>query len=61
MNQPIQRRLLKTKQAADYFHCSPWEIRELVHDGKLNPVVFGDNGGAWRFDVEDLDKFIDPR
>ena len=56
MNQPIQRRLLKTKEAAEYLGCSTWQIRELVHEEKLEPVVLTD-GGIWRFYEHDLDKF----
>jgi excisionase family DNA binding protein len=55
------RRLLKTQQAAEYLSCSPWKLRELVRDEKIPRVLLGDEESVWRFDVRDLDKFIDSR
>jgi excisionase family DNA binding protein len=52
-------RLLKTKEAASYLSCSPWKLRELVHDEKIPHIVVDEDDGAWRFDVGDLQKFID--
>jgi excisionase family DNA binding protein len=52
------RRLLKTKQAAEYIAVSSWKLRELVHEEKL-PLVSLDED--WRFDIRDLDKFIESR
>jgi len=56
-----QRRLLKTRDAAEYLSCSAWKLRELVRDEKIPHVLLGDEEGVWRFDVRDLDKFIDSR
>lgn len=55
------KRLLKTKQAANYLSCSTWKLRELVRDEKIPHVIIGDDDSVWRFDVLDLDKFIDSR
>lgn len=51
--------LLKTKDAAAFLACSPWKLRALVHDGKIPHIVVDEDDGAWRFDVHDLQKFID--
>ena len=61
MNSPTQRRLLKTKQAAEYIAVSPWKLRELVHEEKIPFVALDDDEAVWRFDVRDLDRFIDSR
>jgi excisionase family DNA binding protein len=55
------RRLLKTRDAAEYLSCSTWKLRELVRDEKIPHVLLGDHESVWRFDVVDLDKFIDSR
>lgn len=54
-------KLVKTKEAASYLACSPWKLRELVHCGKIPHIVVDEDDGAWRFDVQDLQKFIDSR
>lgn len=56
----MTKRLLKTRQAAEYLSCSPWKLRELVRDEEIPLVVLGADS-VWRFDVADLDKFIDSR
>jgi len=56
-----QKRLLKTKQAAEYLSCSTWKLRELVHGEKLPHVVLAEDEGVWHFDVLDLDRFIESR
>jgi excisionase family DNA binding protein len=55
------RRLLKTREAAEYLSCSTWKLRELVRDEKIPHVLLGAEESVWRFDVHDLDKFIDSR
>jgi excisionase family DNA binding protein len=55
---PLGRRLLRTREAAQYLSVSPWKLRKLVQDGLL-PVVQASEGGAWRVDVRDLDSFIE--
>jgi excisionase family DNA binding protein len=52
------RRLLRTKEAAEYLSVSPWKLRKLVQDGLL-PIVQDSDGAAWRVDVRDLDGFIE--
>jgi len=54
----LHRRLLKTREAAAYLATSEWKIRELVRDGEL-PVIDDGKGGPWRFDVCDLDTYIE--
>jgi len=55
----LPQRLLRTKQAARYLSLSPWLLRRLVAAGELAFISVGDNTSAWRFDVRDLDAFID--
>ena len=57
----MTKRLLKTKQAAEYLSCSTWKLRELVRDEKIPYVILGEDDSVWRFDVLDLDKLIDSR
>ena len=54
----LAKRLLRTREAAQYLSVSPWKLRRLVQDGLL-PVVQAREGGAWRVDVRDLDTFIE--
>lgn len=53
-----QKRLLKTSEAAVYLSCSAWKIRKLVLEGKLQYVADSEDTD-WRFDIRDLDAFID--
>jgi excisionase family DNA binding protein len=54
----LQSRLLRTREAAAYLAVSQWKIRELVRNGGL-PVIDEGNGSPWRFDVRDLDAYIE--
>jgi|SRR5581483_1535104 len=50
----VAARLLSTSQAAEYLGISEWKLRNLVHEGVM-PVV---RGKYWRFDVKDLETYI---
>ena len=52
-----EARLLRTKDAAKYLSVSPWALRNLVRADKIPIVSLGE--AVWRFDVQDLDKFIE--
>jgi len=54
----IQRRLLRTKEAAEYLRLSAWQIRQLTANGKI-PVIQYDDRGKFFFDMRDLDAFIE--
>lgn len=54
----LGKRLLRTKEAAQYLSISPWKLRRLVQDGLL-PIVQEGEGAAWRIDVCDLDGFVE--
>jgi excisionase family DNA binding protein len=54
----LARRLMRTREAANYLGSSMWKIRRLVQDGLL-PYVSDSEGGRWLFDVKDLDAYID--
>ena len=59
--QLLRPRLVRIKDAAAYLGLSAWSVRNLVQKGKL-PVIFGDGTYApWRFDLCDLDRYIDLR
>lgn len=47
-------RCLATKAAAEYLGVSVWTLRNHVHEGRLSYIP----GGKWRFDREDLDRFV---
>jgi excisionase family DNA binding protein len=53
------RRLLRTKEAAQYLSMSPWSLRHMVERRELPYISSGDNTSAWRFDVRDLDRWIE--
>jgi excisionase family DNA binding protein len=55
---PPRRRLLRTKEAAEYLSVSPWKLRRLIQDGRL-PVVQDGDGSPFLLDVRDLDSYID--
>jgi excisionase family DNA binding protein len=52
------KRLLRTKQAAAYLGVSAWKLRQLGQTGQLAYIADGD-GSPWRFDLCDLDDYID--
>jgi len=54
----LVKRLVTTKEAAQYLGMSDWSIRQLVRSGKL-PVVSGCEECNWRFDVHDLNEYVD--
>jgi excisionase family DNA binding protein len=54
--QPL-RQLMKLKEAADYLRCSPWRLRNLLHESRL--PFLQDGGGPIYIDRLDLDLYID--
>lgn len=53
----LARRMLKTREAAEYLGISSWTLRKLAHAGKL-PYL--QNGDGWAtFDLRDLDAYVD--
>ena len=52
------RRLLRTKQAAEYLNVSPWKLRRLIAHGQL-PVVQAEEGAPFLLDIRDLDGYVD--
>jgi excisionase family DNA binding protein len=52
-----RRRMLRTRDAAEYLGISVWTLRKLAHGGKL-PYL--QNGDGWAtFDLRDLDAYVD--
>jgi excisionase family DNA binding protein len=56
---PIAPRLVKTKQAAEYLAVSQWKLRNLVQQGLIPFIEDGGGTSPWRFDVRDLDAYIE--
>ena len=56
--QPISRRLLRLKPAADYVSLSYWTLRRMIQEGEL-PVVQTGANAPWLVDVRDLDFWIE--
>jgi excisionase family DNA binding protein len=50
---------LRTKEAACYLGMSPWTLRQMVERRELPYISSGDNTSAWRFDIHDLDRWIE--
>jgi excisionase family DNA binding protein len=57
-NASVGKRIYRTKEAAHYLAVSPKTIRRLAQDGIL-PILQEKDGAPWRFDVTDLDRYID--
>ena len=55
----ISPRLLKTQQASQYLAISVCELRLLVRKGVLPVVHLSGDSSRFRFDVRDLDGFIE--
>ena len=53
------RRLLRTKEAAHYLGMSPWSLRQMVQRREVPYISSGDNTSAWRFDIRDLECWIE--
>jgi excisionase family DNA binding protein len=52
-----RRRMLKTREAAEYLGISVWTLRKLAHTGKMPYLQHGD--GWATFDLRDLDAYVD--
>jgi excisionase family DNA binding protein len=52
------RRLLRTKQAAEYLSMSEWKLRCLIQD-EIIPFLQDQEGGPFLLDLRDLDAYID--
>jgi hypothetical protein len=57
--QALPPRLLRTRDAARYLGMSAWGLRQEVQRGELPYISNGEHTSAWRFDVRDLDRWID--
>jgi hypothetical protein len=53
------KRLLRTKDAARYLGMSPWGLRQEVNKSELHFVSSGEHTSSWKFDVRDLDAWIE--
>lgn len=56
---PIVPRLVKTKQAAEYLAISEWKLRNLVQQGVIPYIEDGGGTSPWRFDIRDLDAYVE--
>jgi excisionase family DNA binding protein len=54
----LNRRLLRSTEAADYLSVSVWTLRRLIQSGEL-PVVQRGEAGKFLVDIRDLDGFIE--
>lgn len=52
------KRLLRTREAAEYLSVSKWKLRSMVADGQL-PVVQADDSSPFLFDLKDLDNWAE--
>lgn len=56
----LQRRLIRTTEAAAYLSMSDWKLRRLVQDGTF-PVVQDHEGGPFLLDIGNLDSYVENR
>lgn len=54
----LPKRLLRTKEAAQYLGMSPGKLRRLTQCGDL-PIIQHDERSPWLYDLHDLDNHID--
>ena len=54
----MQRRLVRTKEAATYLSMSEWKLRRLIQDGTV-PFVQDNQNAPFLLDVRDLDAYIE--
>ena len=57
-NGHIPRRLLRTKDAAEYLGMSPGKLRRLTQSGEL-PIIQHEERAPWLYDLRDLDEHIE--
>jgi hypothetical protein len=53
-----KRRLIRTKEAEEYLGLSAWKLGQLAIDGAL-PYVNAGERAPWRFDLCDLESYIE--
>jgi excisionase family DNA binding protein len=58
-NTAVSPRLLRTKDAANYLGMSAWALRQQVNEGKLPFISSGEHTSSWKFDVGDLDAWVE--
>ena len=51
------KRLLRTREAAQYLSISSWKLRWLIQDGRI-PVVQDGDGSPFLLDLRDLDGYV---
>lgn len=54
----LKQRLLNLKEAALYLNMTPRSMRKWVWNQSIPVIQFCKNG-KWRFDLHDLDQFIE--
>lgn len=55
----MEKRLMKTKEAASHPGVSTWKVRDLTHRGKLSYLSLGEATSDFLFVKEDLDAFVE--
>jgi hypothetical protein len=55
----VTQRLFRTKEAAHYLGMSAWALRQEVGKGELPFISSGENTSCWKFDVGDLDAWVE--
>jgi excisionase family DNA binding protein len=55
---PVPKRLLTIKEAAQYLSLSVYSVREMIWGGVL-PYIKREGGRKYLLDIRDLDAFID--
>jgi hypothetical protein len=55
----VMQRLFRTKDAAHYLGMSAWALRKEVGKGELPFISSGEHTSSWKFDVGDLDAWVE--
>ena len=58
IDNPVPKRLLTIKEAAQYLSLSVYSVREMIWGGVL-PYIKREGGRKYLLDIRDLDAFID--
>lgn len=54
----VIKRLMRTKEAAEYLCISEWKLRRLIQDDII-PIVQDQKGAPFLLDVYDLDAYVE--
>lgn len=55
----MNKKILRSKEAAAYIGVSTWKLYQLVKKGKIAVISDADHTSAFRYLVKDLDDYLE--